>query len=199
MAKHTLTNGDYSVAVFGHFAPKYVRTDRNGTKIYHDFNCPRCAGHGESDNWWATGKVCYACGGSGKRRKPLEVKVYTKEYRERLDERRKAKEAEKAAAAAANAPSEEELRQRADEALRNAWQNHGFNRDGTAYVYQGDTYRYRDEFRNAGARWFYRRWFSPVPVECGIEPTIVNAEGSSNLGHPFDPWDVIEAYNLPKW
>jgi hypothetical protein len=193
---HVLTNGDYSVTVFGNFAPQYVRTDKNGTKIYHDTNCPRCAGMGESDNWWATGRTCYACGGNGKRPKPVEVKVYTQEYADKLDARRKAKAA---AQAAANTPNEEELLRRADEARRTDWQNNGFSRDGVAYVYQGDTYKYREAFRKAGARWLYHRWFSPVPVDCGIEPTIVNAESSNHQGHAFDPWDVITAYNLQKW
>lgn len=197
--KHVLTNGDYEVTVFGGIAPQYVRTDRNGTKIYHDHNCPRCGGHGESDNWWKTGRICYACGGTGKRAKPQEVKVYTKEYAAKLEARRQAKEAEAAAIAAANAPSEEELLKRADEARRNSWQNNGFSRDGVAYVYQGDTYKYREAFRKAGARWLYRRWFSPVPVDCGIEPAIVSAEGVPNSsGYGFDPWDVVTAYNLPK-
>ena len=26
--------------------PIYVRTDKNGTKIYHDWTCPRCGGAG---------------------------------------------------------------------------------------------------------------------------------------------------------
>ena len=193
---HVLTNGDYEVTVYGAFAPRYVRTDRNGTKIYHDINCPRCAGAGESDNWWATGRTCYACGGSGKRSKPLEVKVYTQEYAEALDARREAKRAAEAAEAAAKAPSEEELRVRAAEARRNAWQNNGFSRDGVSYVYQGDTYKFREAFRKAGAQWMYRRWFSPVPVECGIEPVIVNAAGVSSGGYAFDPWDVLKAYDL---
>ena len=99
---HVLTNGDYSVTVYGAFAPQYVRTDKNGTKIYNDINCPRCAGEGESDNWWATGKTCFKCGGTGKRATPLAVKVYTKEYWERLEARRAAKAA---AEAEANAPA----------------------------------------------------------------------------------------------
>lgn len=196
MAKHILTNEGYSVAVFGNFPPRYVRTDRNGTKIYHDINCPRCGGAGESDNWWLTGRTCFACGGTGKRAKPLAVKVYTQEYWERLEDRRAAK-------AAAEAPSAEELQQReaeaqrlAEEARRIRWQCDGFNRDGVAYVYQGDTYKHREAFRKAGAHWAYRRWFSPVPVECGIEPTIVSAKGSSS-GDLC--WDAIEDYNLPKW
>lgn len=189
---HVLTNGDYEITVYGHFAPRYVRTDRNGTKIYHDINCPRCGGHGESDNWWQTGRTCFACGGSGERAKPLEVKVYTREYADKLNARREAKEA-------ANAPSEDELRARADEARRNQWQNNGFSRDGVSYIYQGDTHKFREAFRKAGAKWAYRRWFSPVPVDCGIEPVIVSAEGIDSGDHCFDQWDVIEAYNLPRW
>lgn len=193
---YTLTNEGYSVTVFGLFAPQYVRTDKNGTKIYHDLNCPRCMGHGESDNWWYTGKICYACGGSGKRANPKVVKVYTQEYWERLEARREAKAAEEAAKVRTNAPSEAELQARADEARRIRWQCNGFSREGVSYVYQGDTYKFRDAFRKAGAHWAYRRWFSPAPVECGIEPVIVSAEvpSSGDLC-----WDVIEAYNLPKW
>ena len=100
---HILTNEGYSVTVFGRFAPQYIRTDRNGTKIYHDPNCPRCGGEGESDNWWRTGGTCYTCGGSGKRAKPLAVKVYTQEYADKLEARRAAKAAAEAEANAAEA------------------------------------------------------------------------------------------------
>ena len=29
--------------------PIYIRTDKNGTKIYHDWTCPRCGGAGYAD------------------------------------------------------------------------------------------------------------------------------------------------------
>ena len=170
----------------------YIKTDRNGTKHFHDWTCPRCSGAGESGNWWRTGCICYECGGSGKRVKPKLVKEYTPEYAAKLAARRAAKHP-------AVEIDETDLRRRADEAKRNAYRNNGFAADGTAYVYQGDTFKYRDAFRKAGAQWLYRRWFSPVPVECGIEPAVVNAEGSNDGSHCFDPWDVIKAYGLPLW
>lgn len=46
----------------------YIRTDKNGTKIYHDYTCPRC-------------------GGAGRVSKPQIIKEYTPEYRAKLDER----------------------------------------------------------------------------------------------------------------
>lgn len=70
---------------------KYIRTDKNGTKIYHDYTCPRCAGMGEADKWDRTGRVCFACGGSGLRNRPKVVKEYTDEYWAKLISRRNAK------------------------------------------------------------------------------------------------------------
>lgn len=32
------------------FPLEYIRTDRNGTKIYHDWNCSRCGGAGQAGN-----------------------------------------------------------------------------------------------------------------------------------------------------
>ena len=70
---------------------QYVRTDRNGTKIYYDWNCPRCGGAGGADMWAYTGYTCYECGGTGLRVKPLIVKEYTDEYAAKLEARRLAK------------------------------------------------------------------------------------------------------------
>lgn len=189
--RHILTNGENSVTVYGFHAPRYVRTDKNGTKIYHDVNCPRCAGHGESDSWWATGKVCYACGGSGLRPKPLEIKVYTAEYGEKLEARRSAKAAASAAREAANAPSEEELRRRAEEARSNAWQSEGFGRDGAGFLYRGDTYPVREKLRAAKGRWcaFLRGWIAPVdigPIK-GVEIERVSAADLCNENGWIDP------------
>lgn len=73
---------------YGRFDLRYVRTDKNGTKIYHDINCPRCCGYGELEQWAYTGRVCFACGGTGQRSKPKVVKIYTPEYAEKLEQRR---------------------------------------------------------------------------------------------------------------
>lgn len=72
-------------------AMEYIKTDRNGTKYYLDWNCPRCGGEGESTMWYRTGCICYECGGSGKRKTPKTVKEYTDEYAAKLNARRVAK------------------------------------------------------------------------------------------------------------
>lgn len=180
---HILTNGENSVTVFGHFAPQYIRTDRNGTKIYHDINCPRCAGAGKSDNWWRTGGTCYTCGGGGKRAKPLVVKVYTKEHAAKLEARRAAKAA---AEAEANAPTAEELAQQeaeakrlADESRRNCWQRDGFARDGIGYLYTGKTYKVRAEIKAAGGEWhpLLNGWIAPEKLDGlkGVKVEKINA------------------------
>lgn len=193
---HTLTNGDNTVTVYGAYAPRYVRTDRNGTKIYHDVNCPRCMGHGQLEKWQYTGRRCFECGGDGLRRKPLEVKVYTREYADKLEARRAAKAAAEAAANAANAPAEDELRRRAEEARSNVWQSEGFDRDGTGYLYTGDTYPLRPKIKEKGGRWcaFLRGWIAPVdlgPMQ-GVKIEQVNAADICNGSGHIDPekcWD----------
>ena len=37
----------------------YLRTDKNGTKYYANYTCPRCGGAGGSDKWAFTGWTCY--------------------------------------------------------------------------------------------------------------------------------------------
>lgn len=115
---------------------QYIRTDRNGTKYYADWTCPRCGGAGEAQKWEYTGKICWGCGGTGRRPKPLIVKEYTPEHEAKLEARRKAREAKRLAENPP--PSEEELRKKADEACRNCWESEGFNRDGVGYLHTGD-------------------------------------------------------------
>ncbi len=127
---------------------QFVRTDRNGTKIYHDWQCQRCGGAGYSDNWHATGRICYECGGTGRRKTPLVVKEFTPEYEEKLAK----KEAE---------------RRRVRQAKENAefLKKNGFADDGTGYVFTGDTRPYKDELKAQGARWNnYTRWIAPRPI-----------------------------------
>lgn len=188
---HIITNGDNTVTVYGAFAPRYVRTDKNGTKIYHDVNCPRCMGYGNLDKWEYTGRICYACGGEGLRRKPLEVKVYTREYEEKLEARRAAKAAKEAAEAAANGPSADELKRWAEEARSNAWQNEGFTRDGTGYLYTGNTYPLRQKLRAKGGCWqnVLHGWIAPVdlgPVK-GVTIEQVNAADLCDGSGYIDP------------
>lgn len=65
------------MGAYGFYELEYVRTDRNGTKIYHDNNCPHCSGYGSLEKWARTGKTCFECGGSGLRPRPKIVKIYT--------------------------------------------------------------------------------------------------------------------------
>lgn len=108
------------MSTYGHYDLKYIRTDRNGTKIYHDVNCPRCCGYGSLEQWAATGRICFACGGSGLRAKPKTVKIYTPEYAEKLEASRL--ERERKRLEENPPPSDEELKERADFARRNVWE-----------------------------------------------------------------------------
>lgn len=121
----------------------YVRTDKNGTKIYHDYTCPRCGGKGGGDQWIFTGWTCYDCGGSGRSHTPQILKEYTPEYQAKLDAQR-AKRAEKrrlerVAEFKANLPK--------------ILEDKGFNAGGKLYAAVGDTYSIKDQLREAGAKW----------------------------------------------
>lgn len=131
---------------------QYIRTDKNGTKYYHDWNCPRCGGAGRSDSWCFTGYECYACGGTGMRAKPKTIKKYLPEYRERLDAKAAAKRAEKVA------------KIKAEGYLKTA-RKYGFSEDGVGYVYTGNTYEIKEELRAHGAKFsFALHWVSPRPI-----------------------------------
>ena len=149
---------------------RYIRTDKNGTKIYHDYMCPRCAGMGEADKWMFTGRTCYACGGTGLRTIPKVVKEYTPEYWAKLQARRQAK-AMKEAAERAKYEEEhaEELAAKRAEQDRRTFEfrcaEHGCGKDGIGYVLTGNTYKARDEIRKAGGKWIYGRWICPSEIK----------------------------------
>ena len=150
--------------------PIYIRTDKNGTKIYHDWNCPRCCGYGMLDKWINTGRVCYACGGSGKRVRAKIVKEYTPEYLAKLDAKRQAK-AQKEAEARAKYEEEhaEEIAAQRAEANRMTFEfrcaEHGCGKDGVGYVLTGNTWKVKDEIKKAGGKWIYGRWICPVEIK----------------------------------
>lgn len=121
----------------------YVRTDKNGTKIYHDYTCPRCGGAGGGDQWAYTGWTCYECGGTGQRSTPQIIKEYTPEYRAKLDAQR-AKRAEKQRL--------ERVKEFRDN-LPKLIEEKGFNADGKAYVAVGNTYDIKEQLKDAGAKW----------------------------------------------
>jgi hypothetical protein len=127
----------------------YFKTDRNGTKYYYDYTCPRCGGAGGAEQWAYTGYTCYACGGSGRREKPQIVKEYTPEYQEILDERNRRRAAEK------QAKLEEDMRNNIDKYNKQAFQQMGFNSNGEIYVFLGDTYAQKEEIKSKGGKFDY--------------------------------------------
>ena len=131
-------------------AKQYIGTDKNGTKIYHDYTCPRCGGRGGSEAWKATGWTCYECGGSGKVMTPEVIKVYTPEYRAILDARA-AKRREKKMAQAQAEKAEKQA----------AWkQEKGFVADRIYLVGLEDSFCRKDEIKAAGGRYNeYTGWY----------------------------------------
>ena len=173
----------------------YVRTDKNGTEIYHDYTCQRCGGAGRSERWMYTGLTCYECGGSGKSVNPQIYKKYTKEYAAKLEEQR-AKRAEKAKAKRieeikAELPKKLELR--------------GFNADGKIYLVTGDTYQIREELKEAGAHfkqhlngWTFSEPNENYPtVEISWEEVILINYETGYLNWREDIKETIES-KLPK-
>ena len=132
---------------------KYIRTDRNGTKYYYDWNCPRCGGAGRSDKWCFTGYECFDCRGTGKRAAPKVVKEYTPEHREKLAAKAAAKRAEK----------NEKLKA---EGYLNKAKKYGFDENGVGYVYTGNTYEIKEQLRQGGAKFNVElHWISPRPIQ----------------------------------
>lgn len=167
---------------------QYVRTDRNGTKIYHDWICPRCGGAGETDKWAMTGRVCYGCGGTGKRVKPKIVKKYTPEYAEKLRKRQEERERQRLAE---NPPMTEE------EKHEKAWKSEGFKTTGEGFLHTGDTYENKDKIKAAGGKWniFLKGYIAPEPIEglAGIDIQQVNAKELCN-GYGYIDCDKAYEY-----
>lgn len=180
---------------YGFHEIEYVRTDRNGTKIFHDNNCPHCAGYGFLEKWAHTGKVCFECGGTGLRPRPKVVKVYTDEYRAKLDARKAARDAKKLSENPP--PSEDELRARAHEAMVNIWENQGFSRDGSGFIHYGNTYQHRDVLNNGGGRWcrFLKAYVAPVPID-GLRGVKIRPTSVVELCNEYGYIDLDKAFNL---
>ena len=185
---YELKNGENAVTVNGCQEPIYIRTDKNGTKIYHDVNCSRCAGAGKSNKWAFTGKICYECGGTGLRLKPREVKVYTKDYADKLKARR-----------AARAASVEKIPKVSDAmAKKNAMQSCGFDESGKGFLYIGDTYNAKEDIRRIGGKWcnYVNGWVAPVRISLSdVLVSEISASDVCNMYGYIDPelmWEFID-------
>lgn len=124
-------------------ASKVIKIDRNGTKYYVDYECPRCFGQGYIKGYeYVDDGRCFLCGGSGIYQQ--NWKEYTPEYAKKLEERRIAKA--KAKSAENNAKFLEK---------------NGFDANGNAWVVLGDTYKIKDELKALGCRFDnIRGWYS---------------------------------------
>ena len=149
---------------------KYIRTDRNGTKIFEDWTCPRCGGQGWAGQWKYTGVTCFRCGGSGLRNRPRIVKEYTDEYFAKLEAKRQAKQAkyesehaEEIAAEKAEAARREAEYKLAEFAKTS--KQFGCGADGVGFVHVGNTYPVKDEIKANGGKFIGRWWVCPVEVK----------------------------------
>ena len=175
--------------------PEYIRTDKNGTKIYHDWTCTRCGGAGASDRWIFTGRTCYECGGSGRGHKPAIVKEYTPEYEAKLKARREARAAKRLAENPP--PTKEELEAKVEETRRYNWEYEGFRHDGIGYIHAGNTYKNREAIRTAGGRWSneLNAFVAPVPVE-GLKGVRITKADARDL---CDIYGMIDGIKAQEW
>jgi hypothetical protein len=148
---------------------KLIRTDRNGTKIFEDWTCPRCGGEGWAGQWKYTGVTCFRCGGSGLRNRPVIVKEYTDEYWAKLNARREAKAAkyaEEHADEIAAAKAEQERKEAEWRKAENArtLKALGIGENGIGFVHVGNTYPVKDKIKANGGKWTCQAWVAPVAV-----------------------------------
>ncbi len=171
----------------------YVRTDRNGTKYFHDYTCPRCGGAGGSDKWQFTGWTCYECRGSGRGVKPQVIKEYTPEYRAKLD----------AAAAKRHEKRVAQARQE-NVAKQGEWkEKEGFVDDRIHVSAVKDTYSIKSEAKAAGGKY---RWFGLIFSEPHEEFETIELSAAEcleenvwgNLDWRNDIRDIIEAKHPSK-
>lgn len=184
-----------------HMELQYFKTDKNGTKYFYDWKCPRCAGYGQAEKWRFTGLVCYECGGTGKRRVAKIVKEYTPEYWAKLEAKRQAKAAKEAEARAKYAAEHaDEIAAEQEKELRRIFEfrcsENGCGPDGIGYVLQGNTYPVKDKIKQAGGRWIYGAWICPVLVESkGITAKKIDISSHVSTGMQAwkDDFDMYEA------
>lgn len=164
----------------------YVRTDKNGTKIYHDYSCRRCGGAGYSDKWCFTGRTCYECGGKGVTpSRPQIVKKYTPEYEAKLEAKRKARREKQ----------EAELKAKAEQL--NAEFLAEYFPKGKMYVVANSYDCNTEELKAAGAKYVFD-WYFTEPQDnfqtvevTPDEITFVTRQGIRMFIN--DTWSVIHA------
>jgi len=176
---------------------QYVRTDRNGTKYFYDWNCPRCAGAGYCDKWAFTGRFCFECGGSGLRRQAKIVKEYTDEYAAKLAARHDAKVAQQVEEAKRYAEEHaDEIEAENRRIIERRYADWGCGKDGIGYVLEGNTYKIKEQIKANGGRWIYGVWVCPVEMKCvGVTTRKLDLRGHIGAGSDprIDDFDFYEA------
>lgn len=179
----------------------YVKTDKNGTKYFHDWKCPRCGGQGSAQKWRWTGSICYECGGSGKRRVAKIVKQYTPEYWAKLEAKRQAKAAKEAAERAKYEEEHaDEIAAEKAEYERRTFEfrcaENGCGKDGVGYVLTGNTFKAKEDIKKAGGKWIYGVWICPVEIQ-GQGITAKRIDISSHISTGMCAWkdDGFDLYD----
>lgn len=137
-----------------------IKTDKNGTKYYHNVcTCGKCGGNGYIAIYcFNEGGLCFDCDGRGIIE--YQTKEYTPEYEKKLEERRRKKEEKKL----------NERKAKADELNKEFYARNGFDQNGKCYVALGNTYQIKDELKAKG--FCFKNeiggWYSSVEVD-GIE------------------------------
>lgn len=143
----------------------YVRTDKNGTEIYHDYTCRRCGGAGASDKWYYTGRTCYECGGTGVNpARPQIVKKYTPEYEAKLEAKREARRKKQ----------EQELRAKAEQL--NAEFLAEYFPNGKMYIVINTCDCKIDDLKEAGAQYGCDHWYFAEPQDTFLTVEVTPAE-----------------------
>lgn len=127
-----------------------IKIDRNGTKHFRSWKCPKCGGKGKDSAWSNSGWYCFKCGGTGVY-EHIE-KEYTPEYLEIMAEKNRKKQEKKIADKIAAYEAD----------MSKAYREVGFNEEGHIYIVTAEnTYSIKEDLKADGARWrpTMQRWF----------------------------------------
>lgn len=180
-------------------AREFIRTDKNGTRIYHEYTCQRCNGKGVyvigvCNNQPVLSPLdsgtCWECGGSGISPKPLIIKEYTPEYQAKLDARAAKRREKRIAERRAEHPAQKLAM--------------GFVDDKIHVVAVENTYELREQIKAAGGRFdVVFGWYFSEPheefntVEITAEEALYE-EPWGNLAWRSDIGEIVEAKLPPK-
>ena len=167
-----------------------IKIDRNGTKHYRSFVCPKCGGKGTDSAWQKTGWYCYKCGGTGVY-EHIE-KEYTPEYLAKQAEKNRQKQEKKIA----------DTIQAYKADMTKAYREVRFNDDGKLYaVVEPNSYYIKEELKADGAKWRpqMNHWtFTTKPekwqtVEIDFSDCYyINQYGVISLKQGVPEWEFLE-------